>query len=151
MTDTVRSLLHQKGHDVWSASPDDSVLQAIALMADKGVGALVVLLGDTAVGMISERDYARKVVLQGRSSKDTLVRDIMTSPVCFVSPEHTIDECMRLVTAERIRHLPVVEAGKVVGMVSIGDLVRRLVSIQGETIQYLHEYIAGPHSIHRNH
>ncbi|HEV3215515.1 MAG TPA: CBS domain-containing protein [Vicinamibacterales bacterium] len=151
MSDTVAALLRHKGNRVWSASPDDSVLQAIALMADKGVGALVVLQGEAVVGMISERDYARKVVLQGRSSKDTLVSDIMTSPVCSVGPEHTIDECMRLVTAERIRHLPVVESGKVVGMVSIGDLVRRLVSIQGETIQYLHEYIAGPHSVHRNH
>jgi CBS domain-containing protein len=151
MSDTVAALLRHKGNRVWSASPGDSVLQAIALMADKGVGALVVLQGEAVVGMISERDYARKVVLQGRSSKDTLVSDIMTSPVCSVGPEHTIDECMRLVTAERIRHLPVVESGKVVGMVSIGDLVRRLVSIQGETIQYLHEYIAGPHSVHRNH
>jgi CBS domain-containing protein len=151
MSDTVAALLRHKGNRVWSASPDDSVLQAIALMADKGVGALVVLQNEAVVGMISERDYARKVVLQGRSSKDTLVCDIMTSPVCSVSPDHTIDECMRLVTAERIRHLPVVEKGKVVGMVSIGDLVRRLVSIQGETIQYLHEYIAGPHSVQRNH
>jgi CBS domain-containing protein len=151
MSDTVAALLRHKGNRVWSASPDDSVLQAIALMADKGVGALVVLQNEAVVGMISERDYARKVVLQGRSSKDTLVSDIMTNPVCSVSPDHTIDECMRLVTAERIRHLPVVEKGKVVGMVSIGDLVRRLVSIQGETIQYLHEYIAGPHSVQRNH
>jgi CBS domain-containing protein len=150
MSDTVAALLRHKGNQVWSVSPEDSVLQAIALMADKGVGALVVLRGDAVVGMISERDYARKVVLQGRSSKDTLVRDIMTSPVCSVGPEHTIDECMRLVTAERIRHLPVVENGKVVGMVSIGDLVRRVVFIQGETIQYLHEYIAGPYSVQRH-
>jgi CBS domain-containing protein len=151
MSDTVAALLRHKGNRVWSASPDDSVLQAIALMADKGVGALVVLQNEAVVGMISERDYARKVILQGRSSKDTLVSDIMTSPVCSVGPNHTIDECMRLVTAERIRHLPVVQNGKVVGMVSIGDLVRRLVSIQEETIQYLHEYIAGPHSVQRNH
>jgi CBS domain-containing protein len=149
MSDTVAALLRHKGNHVWSAGPDDSVLQAIALMADKGVGALVVLQGEAVVGMISERDYARKVVLQGRSSKDTLVRDIMTSPVLSVSPGHTIDECMRMVTAERIRHLPVVDNGKIVGMVSIGDLVRRVVSIQGETIQYLHEYIAGPHAAHR--
>ena len=149
MSDTVRSILRNKGHQVWSATPDDSVLQAIGLMADKGVGALVVLQGDGVVGMISERDYARKVVLQGRSSKDTLVKEIMTSPAVSVSPEHTIDECMKIVTAERIRHLPVIDGGKVVGVVSIGDLVRRLVSIQGETIQYLQEYIAGPHPIHR--
>jgi CBS domain-containing protein len=149
MSDTVGALLRYKGNHVWSVGPDDSVLQAIALMADKGVGALVVLKGETAVGMISERDYTRKVALQGRSSKDTLVRDIMTSPVLSVGPAHTIDECMRMVTAERIRYLPVVENGRVVGMVSIGDLVRRVVSIQGETIQYLHEYIAGPHSVQR--
>ena len=102
MSDTVAALLRHKGNRVWSASPDDSVLQAIALMADKGVGALVVLQNEAVVGMISERDYARKVILQGRSSKDTLVSDIMTSPVCFVSPDHTIDECMRLMTAERM-------------------------------------------------
>src|SRR5207244_1913627 len=150
MSDTVGAVLRHKGNHVWSTSPDDSVLQAIALMADKGVGALVVLRGEAVVGVISERDYARKVILQGRSSKDTLVSDIMTTPVCSVTPEHTIDECMRIVTAERIRHLPVVENGKIVGMVSIGDLVRRLVSIQGETIQYLHEYIAGPHSVQRH-
>ena len=150
MSDTVRSILRHKGERVWSATSGDSVLQAIGLMADKGVGALVVLDGETVVGMISERDYARKVVLQGRSSKDTLVKEIMTSPVISVSPEHTIDECMRIVTAERIRHLPVVDGGKIVGVVSIGDLVRRLVSIQGETIQYLQEYIAGPHAVHRS-
>jgi CBS domain-containing protein len=150
MSDTVRSILRHKGDQVWSATSDDSVLQAIGLMADKGVGALVVLDGDRVVGMISERDYARKVVLQGRSSKDTLVKEIMTSPVVSVSPGHTIDECMRIVTAERIRHLPVVEDDRIVGLVSIGDLVRRLVSIQGETIQYLQEYIAGPHTVHRS-
>jgi CBS domain-containing protein len=150
MSDTVGAVLRHKGNDVWSTSPDDSVLQAIALMAEKGVGALVVLRGDALVGMISERDYARKVVLQGRSSKDTLVKDIMTSPVCSVGLGQTIDECMRLVTTERIRHLPVVDAEKVVGVVSIGDLVRQLVSIQGETIQYLHEYIAGPHWVQRH-
>ena len=145
MSDTVGSILRHKGHDVWSASPDDSVLQAIALMAEKGVGALVVLQGDTVVGMVSERDYARKLVLQGRSSKKTLVKEIMTSPAVSVTPRNTIDECMRIVTAERIRHLPVVDDGRLVGLVSVGDLVRRLVSIQGETIQYLQDYIAGPH------
>jgi CBS domain-containing protein len=148
MSDTVGGLLRHKGHQVWSTSPEDSVLQAIALMADKGVGALVVLQGEAVVGMISERDYARKVVLQGRSSKDTLVGDIMTSPVLWVTSDHTIDECMRLVTAKRIRHLPVVDGGKVTGMVSIGDLVRRVASTQVETIQYLQEYIAGTPWIH---
>jgi len=125
------------------------VLQAIALMADKSVGALVVLDGDAVVGMISERDYARKVILQGRSSKDTFVKDIMASPVCSIGPDSTIDDCMRLMAAERIRHLPAVDNGKVIGMVSMGDLVRRLVSIQGEVIQYLHEYIGGPYVAQR--
>ena len=150
MSDTVGSILRHKGYQIWSASPDDSVLQAIALMADKSVGALVVLKGETVVGMISERDYARKVVLQGRSSKETLVKDIMTSAVVSVTPQHTIDECMRIVSAERIRHLPVLDGGTLVGVVSIGDLVKRLVSIQGETIQYLQEYIGGPHAVQRS-
>lgn len=150
MSDTVGVILRHKGNHVWSASPDDTVLQAIALMADEGVGALVVLRGESVVGMVSERDYARKVVLQGRSTKDTLVKDIMTSPVCSVGPEHTIDECMRLVTEKHIRHLPVVDGGKVVGMVSIGDLVKRIVAIQGETIQYLQEYITGTPSVNRS-
>jgi CBS domain-containing protein len=147
MADTVSSILRDKGHQVWSVSPDESVFQAISLMADKGVGALVVIAGETVVGIISERDYARKVVLQGKSSKDTPVSDIMTSPVLSVSPSHTVDDCMRIVTTNRIRHLPVVEGQKVVGVVSIGDLVQRVISTQGETIQYLHEYIVGRCSV----
>jgi CBS domain-containing protein len=128
-------------------SPDDSVLQAIRLMADKGIGALVVIAGEALVGIISERDYARKVVLQGKSSKDTPVSDIMSSPVVTVGPDHTVDDCMRIVTAKRIRHLPVVRDEKVVGVISIGDLVRRIISTQGETIQYLEEYIVGRRSV----
>lgn len=143
MADTVSSILRDKGHHVWSVSPDESVFQAISLMADKGIGALVVIAGESLVGIMSERDYARKVVLQGRSSKDTPVRDIMTSQVVSVSPNHTVDECMRIVTTKRIRHLPVVQGEKVIGIVSIGDLVRRIISTQGETIQYLQEYIVG--------
>ncbi|SRR6266511_4312159 len=147
MADTVSSILRHKGHHVWSVSPDESVFQAIKLMADNGVGALVVIAGETLVGIISERDYARKGVLQGRSSKDTPVRDIMTSPVVSVSPSQTVDDCMRLVTAKRIRHLPVVEADKLVGVISIGDLVRSVISTQRETIQYLQEYIVGGRSV----
>jgi CBS domain-containing protein len=147
MPDTVSSILQHKGHNVWSVSPDESVLQAISLMADKGIGALVVIAGETLVGIISERDYARKIVLQGKSSKDTPVRDIMSSPVVSVGPNHTVDDCMRIVTANRIRHLPVVQGEKVVGVVSIGDLVRRVISTQGETIQYLQEYIVGRCSV----
>ncbi len=147
MSDTVGSILRCKGHHVWSVSPDDSVFQAIRLMADKGIGALVVIAGETMVGIISERDYARKVVLQGKSSKDTRVGDIMTSPVFSVGPNHTVDDCLRIVTSKRIRHLPVVQGEKVVGVVSIGDLVRRVISTQGETIQYLQEYIVGRSSV----
>src|SRR5712691_12588405 len=140
---TVGSILQDKGHHAWSVSPDESVFQAISLMADKGIGALVVIADETLVGIISERDYARKVVLQGKSSKDTRVRDIMTSPVFSVGPDHTVDDCMRIVSAKRIRHLPVVRGETVVGIVSIGDLVRSVISSQGETIKYLHEYILG--------
>ena len=147
MADTVRSILGHKGHDVWSVSADASVFQAISLMAEKGIGALVVIDGETVVGIISERDYARKVVLHGRSSKDTPVRDIMTTPVVSVSPNHTVDECMRIVTTKRIRHLPVVQGEKLVGVVSIGDLVQKVISTQGETIQYLQEYIVGRRSV----
>lgn len=147
MSDTVGAILQYKGHDVWSVSPDDSVFQAIRLMADKGVGALVVIAGEMLVGIISERDYARKVVLQGKSSKDTRVGDIMSSPVFSVGPNHTVDDCLRIVTSKRIRHLPVVQGEKVVGVVSIGDLVRKVISTQGETIQYLQEYIVGRSSV----
>jgi len=148
MSNTAGSILRQKGHQVWSVSPDESVFQAISLMADKGIGALMVIAADeTLVGIISERDYARKVVLQGKSSKDTRVRNIMTSPVITVEPEHTVDDCMRLVTSERIRHLPVVQGGKVIGVVSIGDLVRNVISTQRETIHYLQQYIVGSPSL----
>ena len=143
MADTVKSILRDKGHDVWSVAPHETVFRAVSLMADKGIGALVVIDGETLVGIVSERDYARKMVLQGKSSKDTQVSEIMTSPVKAVSPTHTVDDCMRIVTTERIRHLPVVQDEKVVGVVSIGDLVRSVISTQGETIQYLQEYIVG--------
>jgi CBS domain-containing protein len=147
MADTVNSILRYKGHDVWSVSPDESVFEAMRLMAEKDIGALVVIAGETPVGIVSERDYARKVVLQGRSSKDTPVSEIMTSPVLSVGPNHSVDDCMRIVTTERIRHLPVVQGEKVVGVVSIGDLVQSVISTQGETIQYLQEYIVGRCSV----
>ena len=143
MSETVASVLRHKGSDVWSIGPDASVYDAIALMAGKSVGALLVIDRAMLVGILSERDYARKVVLQGRSSKDTRVADIMTAPVIFVTPSHTVHDCMSMVTANRIRHLPVLDADKVVGIVTIGDLVRKIVATHEETIHHLHEYIVG--------
>lgn len=143
MADTVASILQHKGSDVWSVQPDSSVYEAIALMAGKSVGAVLVMDRTTLLGILSERDYARKVILQGRSSKETRVSEIMTTPVISVSSRDTVHECMEIVTANRIRHLPVVDGGKVVGIVSIGDLVRKIVATHEETIHHLHEYIVG--------
>jgi CBS domain-containing protein len=147
MAGPIASILRHKGSDVWSISPKASVYEAIALMAGKSVGAVLVMDGAALVGILSERDYARKVILQGRSSKDTQVGDIMTTPVIVVSPGHTVHQCMELVTANRIRHLPVVEGDKVVGIVSIGDLVRKIVATHEETINHLHEYIVGSQAV----
>ena len=144
----VRSVLRRKGSAFWCVSPDSLVYDAVAMMAERSIGALPVIDNGRLVGMVTERDYARKVALQSRSSKDTRVSDIMTSPVIFVTPEHTVEECLRTVTVERIRHLPVVDNGQVVGIVSIGDLVRQVVSTQGEIIQQLQEYICGQPSAH---
>ena len=145
LPDAVSSVLRRKSGDrkVLSIVPDASVYEAIALMAENSIGALLVVSNGMLVGIMSERDYARKVVLQSRSSKDTRVSDIMTSPVVTVSPAHTVEECMRLMTDKRIRHLPVVEGANIVGIVSIGDLVRSVITVQGETIQYLQQYING--------
>jgi CBS domain-containing protein len=144
MPDTVASILQHKGPAAWSIAPGASVYDAIALMAGKSVGALLVVDGAALVGILSERDYARKVVLQGRSSKDTRVADIMTSPVISVNPKQSVHECMELVTSHRIRHLPVLDGEKVVGIVSIGDLVRKIVATHEETIANLQDYIVGP-------
>lgn len=143
LTGQIGSLLGKKGGRVWSLVPTASVYDAIAMMAEKQVGALPVLDGETLLGIVSERDYARKVILQGRSSKDTPVTEIMSSPVITVTPSHTVEECMRLVTERRIRHLPVVEAGRIVGIVSIGDLVNWTITAQQETILHLETYISG--------
>ena len=143
MTNTIRDILRSKGQDVWSIDPDSSVYEAVEIMADKHVGALMVLSENTLTGVISERDYARKVILSGKSSRSTRVSEIMSSPVIFADPSNVVDECMKTMTEKRIRHLPVVENGNVIGVISIGDLVRWIISTQDHTIQQLQNYIAG--------
>jgi CBS domain-containing protein len=140
---TVNQLLQIKGHQVFSVAPQDSVLRAIEIMATRHVGALLVMTEGTLLGIISERDYARKVILKNRSSQDTPVSDIMTSPAISVTPDDTVHHCMELMTEKRFRHLPVVIGGRVVGMLSIGDLVKAVIQEQTEHIQHLERYIAG--------
>ncbi len=139
---TVRQLLEEKERRLIAIAPDAAVLDAIRLMAEHGIGAVLVMEGGRLAGILSERDYARKVILQGRSSSSTTVREVMTTPVVTVTPDDSSDACMQLVTHERIRHLPVVEDGRVVGVVSIGDLVKAVIEDQQEEIQHLHRYIA---------
>jgi CBS domain-containing protein len=141
MNETVGSILGRKGRKVWSVAPEAKIYDALALMAAKGVGAVLVVSEGRLIGIASERDYARKVILQGRSSKDTQVREIMTGDLITVTPESTVDECMRRMTHHRVRHLPVIEEGELVGIVSIGDLVNAIIADQAQTIQYLHTYI----------
>jgi len=141
MADTVASILKNKTGEIWSVPPNATVYDAIATMADKAIGALLVMRDNTLLGMISERDYARKVILQGHSSKDMLVQEIMTTPVITVTPEHSVEEAMRIITQHRVRHLPVLEHGELVGIVSIGDLVKAIISDQAQTIDHLHTYI----------
>ncbi|TQM17553.1 CBS domain protein [Pseudoxanthomonas sp. 3HH-4] len=139
---TVRQLLGSKTPEVFSVSPDASVLDAIKLMAEKGVGAVLAMQGERLCGIVSERDYARKVVLQGRSSSNTPVRDIMTAKVVTVRPDDSVDHCMQIVTEHRIRHLPVVEGEAIVGVISIGDLVKAVIEDQQVELDQLQRYIA---------
>jgi CBS domain-containing protein len=138
---TVRQLLDHKGRALYSIEPEDPVLEAIRMMAEHHVGALLVMRGAELAGIVSERDYARKVVLLGRSSAETPVWQIMTSPVVTVLPDNTVQDCMRLMTERRIRHLPVKDGSRIAGMISIGDLVRAVIAEQQHTIEQLESYI----------
>ncbi len=139
----VQHLLDNKGRDIISISPDASVLDAIKLMADKGIGALVVIEGGDLKGIVTERDYARKVIIKGRASDTTPVVDIMTADVITSSSQQTVNECMAMMTSKRCRHLPVVDDGELVGLISIGDLVQAIIADQQEEIEQLEHYISG--------
>jgi CBS domain-containing protein len=139
----ISEILHHKGSTVWSIAPEAMVFDAIQMMADKNVGALLVTDGGKLIGIISERDYTRKVALKGKSSKQTPVKEILSNQIVQVTPSHTVEECLRLMTDHRIRHLPVIEGDKISGVVSIGDLVNYIISAQTSTIHQLETYITG--------
>ena len=141
---TAADLLKAKAHQsVFTITPEDSVFDAVKLMSEKNIGALLVTEGEEVVGIITERDYARKIILMSRSSKETLVREIMTSAVMYVHPSQTSEECMMLMTENRLRHLPVMDGNKLIGLISIGDLVKAIISDQQFTIEQLEHYISG--------
>jgi len=140
---TVKQILATKDPDIWSIAPDATVYDAIHLLAEKEIGALIVLDGEQLVGVMSERDYARQIILKDKSSRETQVRDIMTTNVVTTESDHEIADCMALMTNKRIRHLPVLDDGKLVGMLSIGDLIRSIISEQQSTINDLAKYISG--------
>lgn len=141
----VKQILEEKGYDVWAVGPEDSIFAALELMADKNIGAVLVMDGETLVGIFSERDYARKIILQGKASRDTAVKEAMTQLVFAVPPDFTVDRCMALMTEKRIRHLPVMRNEQVEGVISIGDVVKAYISEQAQTIQHLEEYITTGH------
>jgi CBS domain-containing protein len=143
LTGKIGSLIRKKGGQVWSVAPTASVYDAIALMAEKEIGAVPIIEDGQLVGIVSERDYARKVFLRGKASRETSVTEIMSSPVFSVTPSQTVEECMHIVTEQRFRHLPVVENGRIVGIISIGDLVNWVITEQKETIHHLEAFIAG--------
>jgi CBS domain-containing protein len=139
----ISSLLHHKGSAVWHIAPEATVLDAIKLMADKNIGALPVMSRDLLVGIFTERDYTRKIALMGKTSKNTRVQDVLSGEVTCITPNDSIEECMRLMTEHRIRHLPVVDGQKVLGIISIGDLVNWIISAQNSAIEQMEQYIAG--------
>ena len=143
MHDTVDAILKQKGSRVWSVPGEATVFEAIQLMAARNIGALVVLHGTRLEGIFTERDYTRKVALHGKSSKDTLVNDIISHQICVAAPDSTVEECMRLMTTNRVRHLPVLNGDVLVGVVSIGDLVNWIIRVQSMEIDQLHNYLSG--------
>ena len=143
LLETAGSLLRGKDSRVFWVRPEETVYEAIAMMADLGIGALLVVERGRLAGIVSERDYARKVILRGRSSRQTAVREIMTSPVITITGEATLEDCMRIVTERRIRHLPVMDGDRIAGMISIGDLVKAIMSAQADTIRQLSSYITG--------
>ncbi len=140
---TVQQMLDEKGHDILSIHPDDSVFDAVQRLADANIGSLIVVEDDRPVGIFTERDYARSVILKGKSSPTTPVRDIMTTRVIFVKPEQTVEDCMAIMTDKHIRHLPVLDDEKLVGMISIGDLVKSIIADQKFTIEQLEQFIQG--------
>lgn len=140
---TVSSVLHDKGNTIWSVAPDAMVFDALKIMAEKNIGALLVMQKDKVVGIFSERDYARKIVLKGESSRTTAVKDVMTSEVLSVHSEQSLDECMALMTNKHVRHLPVLENGNLIGLISIGDVVKAIISAHEFTIKQLENYITG--------
>ena len=142
VVETVKSILIEKGNAVWTIEPQSSVYEAIAEMAERRVGALPVTFEGRLIGIVSERDYARKVILEGRFSRETRVEDIMTPSPITVPPEATLDACMWIMTRHKVRHLPVLEEGRMIGIISIGDLVRAIISVQAFTIEQLETYIS---------
>jgi CBS domain-containing protein len=139
----VGNLLTSKGQEIWSIAPDKSIFDALEMMADKNVSGLLVLESGKLVGIFTERDYARKLILKGRSSKGTKVSDLMTKNILYVGSRNTIEDCMKLMTAKRVRHLPVIDSDRLIGIVTIGDLVKQIISEQQTTIHHLENYISG--------
>ncbi|MBA3607043.1 MAG: CBS domain-containing protein [Chthoniobacterales bacterium] len=140
---TIEKILRRKSGQIWSVSPDATVYDAIALMAEKNVGALLVMENEQLVGIVSERDYSRKVMLRGKTSRNSTVREIMTTELTTANPRETVEDCLRFMTEKRIRHLPVVANGSLCGVISIGDLVKEVISAQSATLDQMRDYIAG--------